>query len=58
MLYIPKIRDYLKILTNGEIKDFVAIKFNEYFKCVREKLHCKLIEEQNLEKLLNHFIIF
>ena len=29
MLYIPKIDDYLKILTDEEEKDFVAISFNE-----------------------------
>ena len=32
MLYIPKIDDYLKTLTNEEVKDFVAINFSEYFK--------------------------
>ena len=37
MLYIPKIDDYLKILTDEEVKDFVAINFSEYFKSVREK---------------------
>ena len=29
MLYIPKIDDYLKILTDEEEKDFVAISFNK-----------------------------
>ena len=42
MLYIPKIDDYLKILTDEEVKDFVAINFNEYFKSINE--------EQNLRK--------
>ena len=50
MLYIPKIDDYLKILTDKEVKDFVAINFNEYFKSKRE--------EQNLRKFLNCFIFF
>ena len=27
MLYIPKICDYLKILTEDEVKDFVVINF-------------------------------
>ena len=36
MLYIPKIDDYLKILTDEEVKDFVAINFSEYFKTERE----------------------
>ena len=44
MLYIPKmINDYLKILTDGEMKDFVAIDFSEYFKSIRE--------EQNLREV-------
>ena len=43
MLYIPKIDDYLKILTDEELKDFVAINFREYFKSIRE--------EQNLRKV-------
>ena len=30
MFYIPKIDDYLEILTDEEVKDFVAINFNEY----------------------------
>ena len=37
MLYIPKIGDYLKILTDDEVKDFVAINFSEYFKSTRDK---------------------
>ena len=50
MLYIPRIDDYLKILTAEEVKDFVAINFSEYFQYTRE--------EQILEKLLNHLISF
>ena len=50
MLYIPKIDDYLKVLTDEEVNDFVAINFNECFKSIRE--------EQNLKKLLNCFISF
>ena len=50
MLYIPKINDYLEILTNEEVKDFVAINFSEYFKSIEE--------EKLLETLLNRFIIF
>ena len=29
MLYIPKINDYLEILTDEEVKDFVVKNFNE-----------------------------
>ena len=38
MLYIPKIDDYLKILTDDLVKDFIAINFSEYFKTRREKV--------------------
>ena len=41
MLYIPKIRDYLKNLTDKEVKDFVAINFSENFESKREKLYSK-----------------
>ena len=51
MLYIRKIDDYLTILTNEEVKDFVAINFSEYFKSTREKLYSKLSEKQKLRKV-------
>ena len=51
MLYIPKIGDYLKILTDDEVKNFVAINLSEYFKCTREKLYSKLNEKKNLIKV-------
>ena len=35
MLYIPKIDDYLKILTVEEGKNFIAINFSEYSKSIR-----------------------
>ena len=37
MLYIPNIDDYLRILTDDEAKDFVAINFSEYFKSISEE---------------------
>ena len=37
MLYVPKIVDYLKILTDKEVEDFIAINFSEYFKSLREE---------------------
>ena len=43
MLYIPKIDDYLEILTDKKVKDFVAINFSEYFKSIKEG--------QNLRKI-------
>ena len=50
MLYIPKIDDYLKILTDEEVKNFVAINFSEYFKSLRE--------EKNLRKVAKSLYIF
>ena len=32
MLYNPQIGDYVKFLTDGEVKVFVAINFSKYFK--------------------------
>ena len=58
MLCNPKIYDYLKILTDEEIKDFVAINFSEYFKSTREKLYSKLNEGQNLRKVAKRLYIF
>ena len=49
---------YLKILTDDEVKDFVAISFSEYFKSTIEKLNSKLSEEQNLRKVDEPLYIF
>ena len=43
-------------MTNDEWKDFVAIKFSEYFKSTRE--NSKLGEEKNLRKLVELLYIF
>ena len=58
MLYIPKIDDYLKILTDEEVKYFVAINFSEYLKFAREKLYFSLNEEQNLRKVAKSLYTF
>ena len=58
MLCMPKITDYLKILTDEEVKHFVIINFGECFKSTRELLYSNLGEEKVLEKLLNRFILF
>ena len=50
MLYVPKIGNFLQILTDEEVKDFVAINFSEYFKLIRE--------EQNLRKVVKSLYIF
>ena len=58
MLYIPKIGSYVEILTDDEVKDFVAINFRQFLKSTREILYSKLSEKEILEKLLNCFIYF
>ena len=50
MLYIPKIDEYLEILNDEKVKDFVATNFSEYFKSIRE--------EQNLRKVAKLLYIF
>ena len=42
MLYIPKIGDYFKIVTDREVKAFVVTNFGKHFKAMREKLYSKL----------------
>ena len=49
MLYIPRIDDYFKFLTD-EVNDFVAINFSEYFKSIREV--------QSLRKVAKSLYIF
>ena len=47
MLYIPKIDDYLKILTNEEMKYFAAISFSEHFQSIGQEQNLR-----NVAKLL------
>ena len=47
MLYIPKIDNYLKILTDEEVKDFAVISFNEYFKSIREEQNLRKVAKSN-----------
>ena len=49
--YVPKIGDYLKILTNDELKGFMVINFGEYFKSSSKKIYSKLSEKPNLTKV-------
>ena len=50
MLYIPNFDDYLKILTDDEVNNFVAIGFSEYFQSKRE--------EKNFSKVAKSLYIF
>ena len=43
MLYIPNIDDYLKILTDAKVNNFVAINFSKYFKTITQDQHFDLL---------------
>ena len=57
-MYIPKIEDLLKILTDDEVKYFVVINFDEYSKSLIEKLYSKLSKKQSLIEVDESFYIF
>ena len=40
-MYIPKIDEYLEVLIDEEVKDFVAINFTENFKSIKEEENLK-----------------
>ena len=50
MFHIPKIGDYLEILTDEVVKDFLVRNFSEYFKSIKE--------QQNLKKVAKSLYIF
>ena len=50
MLHIPKIDDYIKILTDEKVEAFVGINFSEYSKSIRKK--------QNLRRVARSLYIF
>ena len=58
ILYIPKITNYLKILTNNEVKDFVLTNFGAFSKLIREELYSNLSEEKSLGKVVELFYSF
>ena len=58
MVYILKIGDYLEILTDDEVKDFVVINFEGFFKPSREKLYSNLSEKKDLRKVTESLYIF
>ena len=45
MLYITKFDNYLKILSDEQVKDFVAINFSECFKSITEKENLRKVAE-------------
>ena len=56
MLYMPKIADNPKIMTDEEVKDFVMINFGEYWKSAREAFILNQAKEKIFKKLLNSFM--
>ena len=50
MFHIPNIGDYLEILTDEVVKDFLVRNFSEYFKSIKE--------QQNLRKVAKSLYIF
>ena len=58
MLYVPKTVDYLKILTDDEVKDFLVINFGEYFKSTNRELYSKLNKKKNIKKVTESLYIF
>ena len=50
MFHIPKIGDYLEIVTDEVVKDFLVRNLSEYFKSIKE--------EQNLGKVARSLYIF
>ena len=58
MLYVPKTVDYLKILTDDEVKDFLVINFGEYFKSTKRELYSKLNKKQNIKKVTESLYVF
>ena len=58
MLYMQKIGDYLKILTDDEVKDFVVKIFGEYLNLRKKNCIQNFVKNKILEKLLNCFISF
>ena len=55
---MAKIADYLKILTDEEVKDSLVINFGECFKSTREAFYSKQGKEINLRKVSKSFYIF
>ena len=49
-MYIPKIDEYIEILTDEEVKVFVAINFSKYFNSIEE--------EKNLRKVAKSLYFF
>ena len=58
ILYIPKIDNNLKILIDGEVRNFVVINFVKYCKFTNKKLCSKLNQEGNLGKFVKSIYIF
>ena len=58
MFYMRKIADYLKILTDEEVKNFAVITFGECFRYTRKKLYFKLSEKIFFRKVEESLLYF
>ena len=58
MFYIPKIGDYLIIMTDDEVKDFVSLNLVIILDLKKKNCVLNSIRNKILEKLLNCFIFF
>ena len=57
-MYIPKIWDYLKTLTNDEVKDFAVINFGEYLKSSKKTCVLNYVRNRILRKVVESIYIF
>ena len=55
---MPKIADYLKILTDEEVKDFGVINYVIVLNQRQKSFTINYVKKEILEKLLNRFILF
>ena len=51
-------KDYLNILTDGEVNNFVFINFGKYFKSTKGKFYCKLNKKPDLTKVVESLYNF
>ena len=58
MFYIPKITEYLDILTDEKVKHFVVIDFDVRFKYRRKEQHSQLNKNTNIRTVAESFYTF
>ena len=58
MFYIPRVTEYLDILTDEKVKHFVVIDFDKRFKYRRKEQHSKLNKNINIRTVAESFYTF